>query len=175
MTDEEIIAGLLARNHRVLEALEQRYQGYCAAIASGLLADSGEVEQILNDTWMQVWTSIPPNQPVHLRLYVGRITRNLALNRLDYLNAQKRAVPLEELCAVAQDLYLERRVLQDALERFLRRQKPEHRRIFLRRYWYGDSVEEIASALGCSRVRISGILFRLRNKLRKDLEQEELI
>lgn len=173
---EETIKQLLHdRDSAALEALQSEYSRYCAAIAGGILADDGDVEEVVADVWMQVWTSIPPNDPDHLRLYVGRIARNLALNRLEYRNAGKRAaLPMEELEAVTPDRALERQVLRDALEAFLRAQKPQHRQIFLRRYWYGDSIEELAARFGCSRTKVTGILFRLRRRLKDHLEKEEL-
>ena len=175
LTEEQIKQMLLVRDAAALEALRQEYGRYCAAIAAGILADDGDVEEVVADVWMQVWTSIPPNDPEHLRLYVGRIARNLALNRLEYRNAGKRAaLPLEELETVTPDRTLERQALRDGLEAFLRQQKPEHRQMFLRRYWYGDSIEELSSRFGCSRTKVAGILFQMRRKLREHLEKEEL-
>lgn len=174
MTESTIIELLLARDPGALTALQTEYARYCAAIAGGLLSDPADVEEVVADVWMQVWTSIPPNQPEHLRLYVGRIARNLALNRLEYHSAGKRAAPLEELTGLTPDRNLERQALKDALERFLRQQKPEHRQMFLRRYWYGDSIEELTARFGCTKARVTGILFRLRRKLRETLEKEDL-
>lgn len=174
MTESTIIELLLARDPGALTALQTEYARYCAAIAGGLLSDPADVEEVVADVWMQVWTSIPPNQPEHLRLYVGRIARNLALNRLEYHSAGKRAAPLEELAALTPDRNLERQALKDALERFLRQQKPEHRQMFLRRYWYGDNIEELTTRFGCTKARATGILFRLRRKLRETLEKEDL-
>ena len=174
MTSDKIISRLFRRDETALEELEREYGRYCAAIAAGILEDPGETEQVVNDVWMQVWTSIPPNRPNHLRLYVGRIARNLALNRLEYLKAGKRAaLPIDELESLTPDRNPERLALKDALERFLRAQKPEHRQMFLRRYWFGDSVEEIARRFGCTRPRVTGILFRLRRQLKEHLEKEE--
>ena len=174
MTESTIIELLLARDPGALTALQTEYARYCAAIAGGLLSDPADVEEVVADVWMQVWTSIPPNQTEHLRLYVGRIARNLALNRLEYHSAGKRAAPLEELAVLTPDRNLERQALKDALERFLRQQKPEHRQMFLRRYWYGDSIEELTARFGCTKARATGILFRLRRKLRETLEKEDL-
>ena len=175
LTEDVIKRALFARDTGALEALQQEYGRYCAAIVRGILADPGDVEEVVSDVWMQVWISIPPNQPEHLRLYVGRIARNLALNRLEYRNAGKRAaLPMEELEAVTADCALERQALRTALEAFLRRQKPEHRQMFLRRYWYGDDVAQIAARYGCTKTKVTGILFRLRRKLQAYLEKEEL-
>jgi RNA polymerase sigma-70 factor (ECF subfamily) len=176
LTEERIKQALLDRDPAALEALKSEYGRYCASIAGGILADRGDVEEVVSDVWMQVWTSIPPNDPEHLRLYVGRIARNLALNRLEYRNAGKRAaLPMEELESVCPDRSLERQVLRDALEAFLRQQRPEHRQIFLRRYWYGDGIEELAARFGCSGAKVTGILFRLRRRLKDYLEKEELL
>lgn len=176
MTEEKIKQMLLERKPDALEELRNQYGRYCSAIAAGILSDSSDVEEVVADVWMQVWTSIPPNRPEHLRLYVGRITRNLALNRLEYLGAGKRAaLPVHELETAAPDRNLEQQALRDGLEAFLRRQKPEHRQIFLRRYWYGDSVAQIARWCGCSQAKVTGVLFRLRRKLRDYLEKEELL
>ena len=175
MTESNITQRLLARDPDVLAELERQYGRYCAAIAAGILSDPADVEEVVGDVWMQVWSSIPPNRPEHLRLYVGRIARNLALNRLEYLGAGKRAaLPVRELEAVVPDRSLERQLLRDALERFLRAQKPEYRQMFLLRYWYGDSIEDIAARFGCTRTRVTGVLFRLRRNLRSHLEKEEL-
>ena len=174
MTEEEIKEKLQARNAGALEALRQEYERYCAAIVRGILSDPADVEEVVSDVWMQVWTSIPPNEPEHLRLYVGRIARNLALNRLEYHSAGKRAAPLQELTGLTPDRNLEHQALKDALERFLRQQKPLHRQLFLRRYWYGDSIEELTARFGCSKAKATGILFRLRRNLREYLEKEDL-
>ena len=174
MTEEEIKEKLQARNAGALEALRQEYERYCAAIVRGILSDPADVEEVVSDVWMQVWTSIPPNEPEHLRLYVGRIARNLALNRLEYHSAGKRAAPLQELTSLIPDRNMERQALKDALERFLRQQKPLHRQLFLRRYWYGDSIGELTARFGCSKAKATGILFRLRRNLREYLEKEDL-
>ena len=174
MTESTIMELLRRRDPGALTALQTQYSRYCAAIVRGLLSDEADVEEVVADVWMQVWTSIPPNEPEHLRLYVGRIARNLALNRLEYHSAGKRAAPLQELETVTPDRNLDRHALKDALERFLQQQKPLHRQLFLRRYWYGDSIEELSAHFGCSKAKATGILFRLRRNLREYLEKEDL-
>ena len=175
MTEDNIKQQLMDRDTAALEALQREYSRYCTAIAGGILSDDADVEEVVADVWMQVWTSIPPNDPAHLRLYVGRIARNLALNRLEYRSAGKRAaLPLEELETMTPDRTLERQALRDALEAFLRSQRPEYRQMFLRRYWYGDSIAQIAHRFGCSQAKVTGVLFRLRRKLRDHLEKEDI-
>lgn len=174
MEEQELVQMLLRREEDALEELQRRYGAYCAAVAGGILADAGEVEQVLNDTWLRAWDSIPPNRPGNLKLYLARIARNLSLNRLDYLHADKRAVPLRELETVIPDRYPEEQALKDALERFLRSLKPEHRQMFLRRYWFGDSLPELARRFGTTTPRVNGILSRTRRQLKQFLQQEGL-
>ena len=173
MTEEQIKRKLLDRNAGALEEMRQEYERYCAAIVRGILSDPSDVEEVVSDVWMQVWTSIPPNDPEYLRLYVGRIARNLALNRLEYRNAGKRAaLPLEELESVTPDCALERQALRSALEAFLRQQRAEHRQMFLRRYWYMDSISTLALTLGMTPGAVRTRLARLRNQLKEELESK---
>lgn len=174
MEGEDLVQRLLRREESALEELQRRYGAYCAAVAGSILADAGEVELVLNDTWLRAWDSIPPNRPVHLKLYLARIARNLALNRLDYLHAGKRALPLRELEALVPDRNPEELALKEALERFLKGLKPEYRQMFLRRYWFGDTLEEIARRFGTTTPRVNGILSRTRRQLKRFLEQEGL-
>ena len=141
-------------------------------------------EECENDTWLAAWNSMPTNRPARLAPYLGRITRNLALDRFDREAAQKRGsgqtcAPLDELaeCVAApgsvEDSF-------DAAETgrlisaFLRRQSPESRIIFLRRYWYGQSVADIAAGMNCGEGKVKSSLFRTRKALRTYLEQEEV-
>lgn len=181
MTETELTEALTAQDPEALAELQRRFGAYCAAIIGGILADPADVEEVLGDVWMQVWSSIPPNRPDHLRLYVGRIARNRALNRLDYLRSEKRGQPalaLEELSDTVPDraetINPDRQALKDAMERFLGTLKSEYRRMFLRRYWYGDSVAQIADRFGCSVARVTGILFRVRKQLKEFLKKEDL-
>lgn len=130
--------------------------------------------------YLRAWNAIPPEQPASLGAYLARITRNLALDRYDYQHAEKRSSDLtcafEELEAVlptaerAEDA-ADRLTLQQVLNDFLRAQTREARTYFIRRYWYGESISEIAAACraGEGAVRVS--LFRTRNRLRKALEK----
>ena len=175
MEDQQIIELFFDRSERAIEECAGKYGGYCRTIAGHILPNAADAEECVSDTWLRAWGAIPPNRPDHLRLYVGRIARNLALNRLEYHSAGKRAaLPVEELESATPDRSLERQVLRDALEAFLRQQKEAHRQMFLRRYWYGDDVAEIAARFGCSKTKVTGVLFRLRRKLRDHLEKEDI-
>ena len=174
MEDGKIIELYFDRSESAIAETERKYGRYCRAIAGRILGDPDDCEECISDTWLRAWNAIPPNRPESLKLYLAKIGRNLALNRLEYHSAGKRAAPLEELSGLTPDRNLERQALKDALERFLRQQKAEHRQMFLRRYWYGDSIEELAARFGCTKARATGILFRLRQKLRETLEKEDL-
>ena len=177
-----MVEGLLLRDESVLERIQSTYRPYCASIAGRILGDPETVREVCADVWLRLWQSIPPNRPDNLRMYIGRLSRNRALQVLEKEQARKRSavcVQLEELSAVLPDrlreLDPERLALRQIMQRFLRELPKEKRVIFLRRYWYGDSVEEIADRIGCKSSRITGILYRTRQELRKKLEQEEIM
>ena len=176
------IEGLLCRDEAVLERIQSTYRPYCASIAGRILGDPETVREVCADVWLRLWQSIPPNRPDNLRMYIGRLSRNRALQVLEKEQARKRSavcVQLEELSEVLPDRFREldpeRLALRQIIQRFLRELPKEKRVIFLRRYWYGDSVEEIADRIGCKSSRITGILYRTRQELRKKLEQEEIM
>lgn len=182
MTDQEIIEGLCRREEAALLAVQQKYRRYCASIAGKLTADPETAEEVCSDVWLRIWQSIPPARPDDLKLYVGRIARNQALHRLERENARKRRgvlLQLEELgeCLPDRSAELEpdRLALQQSMAEFVRALPREKQLIFVRRYWYGDTVDEIADRIGCKSCRITGILHRLRKELRKKLEQEEIM
>lgn len=181
MTDAQLVEMLLARDPHALYQIQPLFEKYCLTVARNILHSDQEAEQVVNDVWLRLWDSVPPAKPENLRLYLAKLTRNLALNRLEYLQAQKRSAPCAQLDELAEAIpgslsamEPEQQALKAALERFLAGLSREQRQVFLRRYWFGDSVEEIARRFGCSRTRISGILFRLRKQLKKTLDKEEL-
>ena len=181
MTDEGIIKLLQKRQETALEVLQQKYGGLCASVARRILPDARDVEECVNDTWTHIWNAIPPEQPVSLRAYAARIVRNLCLDRMQYNTAEKRNSALteafEELeyCIPTTDNHRsqeDRQAFSQMLNDFLRRQSRENRAIFLRRYWYGESIAEIAKAFGATEGKIKSSLFRTRNALRETMEKE---
>ncbi len=180
MEDLQIIEALFARRESALGELGERYGAYCSAIAQNILHSREEAEECVADVWLRVWDSIPPNRPNSLKHYVGRITRNLALNRYRDANAEKRrgvCVPLEELgeCIPggldAQQM-VEGRELVELLNRFTRGLPGRERNVFLRRYYLAQEVPAIARACAMTPGHVNVMLHRLRKKLRKLLEQE---
>lgn len=181
MTDQEIVALFWARSETAIEETGKSYGRYCHAIAAGILRDDGEAQEIVNDAYLKAWNSIPPEKPEPFKGFLGRIVRQLSLNRLEYREAQKRgdgqrAVALEELeeCLAEREEGdpLDRIALRDALSAFLRSQPDLARRVFIRRYWYMDPVAEIARAFAISESRVKSLLMRQREKLRKYLSGE---
>ena len=141
MKDTQIIELFFRRAGEAITHLAEKYGAMCQNIAQRILRDERDSEECVNDTWLQTWNTIPPQRPTYLGGFVGRITRNLALNRLDYNRAQKRDSTLEsafeELSGSLPDpgdMVTDEVTFRDFLNRFLRRQSEEHRRYFLRRY-----------------------------------------
>lgn len=181
MEDENIIKLLLERSEQALLALAEKYERLCHRIAWNILNNEQDAEECVNDTYLGVWNTVPPQQPNPLQPYVCKITRNLAAKLYHANTAQKRNshydVALDELEAClkssgdAADL-LSVHELTDSLNQFLEAQSKENQVIFVRRYWYADSIEEIANNLNISKNTVSNRLLRLRERLREALEKE---
>lgn len=180
MEDREIIEGLFRREPSALAELQKAYGPRLQALAGRFLPSREDAEEAVNDAWFRAWNTIPPQKPNHLFAYVARLCRYAALEKVDWLTAGKRSAPVveltEELCQCLPDPGSEReweaRALGEAINGFLERQDKEKRVIFLRRYWYGDSVREIAARCGVGESKVKTALFRLRRELRLHLEKE---
>ncbi len=182
MDDNEIIELFFARDEGAIEAAGREYGAYCASIARNILGDQGAAEECVNDTWLKCWQSIPPQRPRSLKGYAGRIVRNLALSARRSENAQKRGggqvqLALDELSEVVSggetpEGALDRETFRGALDGFLAGLADRDRNLFLRRYWYLDSVEQLAKRFRMSRTHVTTTLHRLRQKLRVHLQQE---
>ena len=182
MRDEEILRLYRERSEEAITETQRQYGALCGAIARNILQNGQDAEECVNDALHRAWCSIPPEEPRSLAAYLGRITRNVALNRLEKQNRQKRGggeitLIWEELGEMLPDRdtpeqHWERRAIAAALERFLRGLTPEERILFLRRYWYVDSVPEIAARYGMTESKVKIQLSRTKEKLRSFLEQE---
>lgn len=180
MTDEQIIALYWERSERAIAETQDRYGRYLLTVARGILTDERTCEEVVNDTYAKAWTSIPPQRPDPLKGFLARITRQISINRLKENARQKRGggqydLALEELLqcvpASGEDL-AEVTALRDALNRFLRQLPQEKRRVFIRRYWYLDSVSQIAGQYGISESKVKSMLMRTREQLREFLKKE---
>lgn len=182
MEDERIIGLYFARDEQALAETDRKYGSYCRAIAERILKNRQDTEECVQDTWLRAWNAIPPDRPSVLSAFLGRITRNLSLDRYDALHTKKRGggaveAPLEELgdClagAQSPELALEAKELSQAIDRFLRTLPERERNIFLRRYWYLDSVTDIAARFDLRVNTVKSILLRTREKLRRELRKE---
>ena len=179
MTDPELTALFLARSEEAVPALQAQYGPYCRAIAAQLLADRRDVDECLNDAWLAVWRAIPPARPEHFKGWLAAIVRNRALaigreNSRRPPTADEAALELASCLPPGSDPLgeAEHRALAQAVERFLRAQPKDVRAVFLRRYWYADTVEGAARRLGWSVSKTKSVLFRTRNKLRAQLQKE---
>lgn len=185
MTDDELITMLEVKDKYALEELEKKYGAYCKSIAMNILRSREDADECLNDTYLSVWNSIPPAQPDDLRMYVAGITRNSAISLWRKKHAGRRGsghieLLLEELSdAAASEDHFEKLedtlALKETFNSFLESLKPEQRRIFLKRYWYMQTVKEIAQQLDLSESKVKVTLHRTRNKLKKLLEREGLL
>ena len=178
MEDQQIIDLLFQRSETAIAALQQKFGGLCRSIICHILSDSRDVEECTSDTYLRAWNSIPPQRPDRLDSYLARIARNVALDRYDYNNACMRSSDLtlayEELSMFlpSRNQEADNAEFRALLNRFLRELPKSSRIMFLRRYWYGESIGEVASAFGCSEEKVKSSLFRTRNKLRDAMIKE---
>ena len=182
MHDEEIIALYFARSENAIEATAEKYGSYCRNIAGRILQSREDAEECVNDTYLSAWNAIPPQKPKYFSVFLGRITRNLSLNRLKYLNAEKRGAQqvtlalseLEECISSGNcvEQSLEEKALVKAIEDFLRAQSVTHRKLFVLRYWHLLPIHEAAKRCAMSQSKAASILFRLRGKLKTFLQKE---
>ena len=181
LEDSKILRLFLERSEQAIRELDGKYGAAVRKTAANILGDRLDVEECVNDTYLKTWNSIPPHTPDPLAPYVCRIARNLAVNRYHANRAEKRsgnyALVVEEMAeclpsGVDIETEYEAKELSAAINRFLAALNPSDRILFVRRYWYADSVAALAAARGESANRISVRLFRLREKLRKTLVKE---
>ena len=178
MTDNELIDRLFRRDEEALEAVRERYGAYCRAVVHGILDDPEDEEECMADLWLRVWNAVPPGRPEHLKGWLGTVARNCALTCCR--RRGRYGVSLEEAgLELAEDLSggpqerLEAQALGEAISHFLEKQPEARRTLFLRRYWYGDSLEAAAKRVGWTTGKAKMILFRMRNKLREELRKED--
>lgn len=181
MDDREIIRLFFERSEQAIAALSEKYGAVFYKTAWNILGDPRDAEECVNDALLGVWNSIPPQNPESLPGYVCRIVRNLAVNRYHANTAVKRnsyydaALDEIELCfpcsASAEEEYEEKENMR-ALDLFLETLNKKDRILFVRRYWYAESMEDLASRFHTSRHSVSVKLSRIRKKLRSYLKKE---
>lgn len=178
MDDPEIVELFWDRDQRAVAEVQRRYGAMLRRLAQRLLFSPEDAEECVSDACLAAWNSIPPQRPVHLSAYLARLCRCSAFDRLDRRTAQKRTAEVVELtrelelCVPDPAAQVGETALGEALNAFLGTLSEEKRRIFLRRYWYGDGVKEIARRYGLGESKVKTALMRTRNSLREFLSKE---
>lgn len=182
MDDKQIVDLYWERSETAISETAKKYGRYCHYIAFNVLHNDEDSEECVNDTYLNAWNSMPPHRPSVLKTFLGKLTRNISLNKYKQLTAEKRGngqVPLiiDELqeCIPAiesTESIIDDMVLVDVFNRFLASLPVEQRKIFMRRYWYMSSVKEIAADYGMGESKVKMSLLRSRNELKRLLEKE---
>jgi len=180
MEDKKIIELYFERNELAIEETKRCFGRYCMNIALNILGSAEDAEECVNDTYLRLWNNIPPHRPESFLAYIGKIIRNIALDKYRKKVAQKRNIGhtplvLEELAECVSDSSQPEFSdvdLKDTLNSFLSTLKKENLQIFMRRYWYMDSVKDIANRLNISESKVKTILFRTRMALKSHLSKE---
>lgn len=182
MIDSKIVDLFWERSESAIEQTDKLYGHYFNSIAYSVLRDSEDAKEIVNDTYLKAWNSIPPERPNNLKAFLGRITRQLSINRLEKNLAKKRGAgnyiaALEELqeCIPDQNSgedIVHTAELKSAINDFLRDLPDEPRRTFIRRYWHMSTIFEIARDFDMSESKVKSMLMRTREKLKKYLLRE---
>ena len=187
MEDSEIIALYWTRSESAIARTDEKYGGYCRAIAYNILENREDTEECTNDTYFKVWTAIPPQKPGIFRAFLGKIARNTALNRYERDHAGKRGggeveILLSELEGCIPDTgtsgveeECEASELSEAVTRFLSQRDEQYRGLFIRRYWYAERLSAVCQRYGISESQGKSALYRLRGRLKKFLEKEGLM
>ncbi|MBE6558531.1 MAG: sigma-70 family RNA polymerase sigma factor [Ruminococcaceae bacterium] len=176
MDDRDIVSLYFERDEAAIAECERAYGQYCRTVAMGILDNPSDAEECVNDTWVAAWGSIPPKKPAVLRTYLGKLTRNIAINRLKSRRRQKRnaefVLSLSELaeCIPAPNEEEDDR-LRDLLDEFLASAEPLDRKLFVGRHWYNRSVSVLAQGYGLTPNAVSIRLTRMRERLRTFLKE----
>jgi len=181
LEDYKIVQLFWDRNESAIPITARKYENYCTAIANNILQSREDTEECVNDTWLHAWNAMPPHRPQLLSAFLGKITRNLAFHRYQYRSAGRRGggtlpAVLEELenCISGTDSVeqeLDELELVRAINEFLAELTPEKRKVFVCRYWYADSVSDIAARYHLRPGTVSMTLSRLRDRLRDYLSE----
>lgn len=180
MDDSKIIELFFARNQEAIQQTDKVYGRRLFLLADRIVRNEQDAEESVSDTYMKAWDTIPPQRPVHFFAYIAKICRNLALKRVDWKNAQKRSAEIVALTQemegcipdASQDARIEARELGRILDAFLRTLTPENQMVFLRRYWYADTVAQIAARYGIGQSAVQMRLSRTKGKLTAYLAKE---
>ena len=180
MEDSKILELFFARNEDAIRHTDDTYGRRLFALADNIVRNDQDAEESVSDTYMRAWDTIPPQKPQHFFAYLAKICRNFALKKLDWKNAAKRKAEVVSLTQEMEacipdstrDREMEAKELGMLLDRFLRTLTPENQMVFLRRYWYVDTIAEIAARYDISESAVQMRLNRTRARLCAYLEKE---
>ena len=180
MDDSKIIELFFARNEDAIKHTDDTYGRRLFRLADNIVHNDQDAEESVNDTYMKAWDTIPPQRPEHFFAYIAKICRNFALKRIDWQKAKKRNAEVVSLTQEMEncipdtyrDMEADTRELGRILDAFLRTLTPENQMVFLRRYWYVDTIAEIAVRYGISESAVQMRLNRTRSKLAMYLAKE---
>ena len=178
MNDQQIIDLYFSRSEQALTETEAKYGRYCYRIAYNILFSPEDAEECVNDTYLSAWNQIPPTRPNYFSVYLGRITRSLSIDRWRRDHSKKRgngqlSLAIHELdhCLSTGESIEDRYISVQMINTFLRSLPLTERDVFICRYWYLDSIKEIAADFGFTESKVKTMLMRTRNKLKQYLEE----
>lgn len=182
MEDQQIVSLYWNKHEKAISETQHKYGKYCFAIAYNILFSCDDANEVVNDTYMAAWNSIPPHSPTILSTFLGKITRRISIDRWKKLRAEKRGggempIALDELaeCIPASDNVeheIEQKYLSYLLNEFLMKLPETEQKVFMCRYWYLDSISYICTQFNFSQSKVKSMLARTRKKLRIFLEKE---
>jgi len=183
MDDNSILDLFFARDENAISETNKKYSGYLFAVASNILPSAQDAEECVSDTYFKIWETIPPTRPSFFKGFLAKITRNCSLDRYRANKAKKRdgqmdvlLSELAEAIPATDDVHTayENNLVARDINNFLRGLDSDIRFVFMRRYWYADSVSQIARGCGYSESKVKSMLFRARGKLRLHLEESTI-
>ena len=185
MDDLEIIELYFCRDEKALTETAHKYGNYCYTVAFNILNSIEDSKETVNDTYFELWNTIPPERPTVLSAFIGKITRRLAIGRWRKNTAVKRGggefeVTLDELSECISDntnveKIVEGKLVVSTINEFLKKLPDTERNVFICRYWYADSVKSVAKQFGFSESKVKSMLMRTRTKLKQKLAEEGLL
>ena len=182
MDDKELIDLYFKRDENAIKDTERLYGSQLRTLAYRLLADKGDTEECLNETYFKVWNAVPPHRPLSLYAFCAAVCRRTAMDMLDRKTAQQRSAIIVELTAEMEQCIpdnshedkADSEQLSELMNGFISRLDDDKRAVFIRRYMFGESAAEIAKKYGYSETKVRSMLFRTRNKLKKYLEGKDV-
>jgi len=182
LDDVMIIDLYFSRDEKAIDATARKYGNYCFTISNNILKNNDDAQECVNDTYLRTWDNIPPAKPINLRAFLGRITRNLSLDRYKFNRTKKREGSEFELLlteledCISTNLTIEAEFdsnfVVQIINDWLLSQSPENKTLFVRRYWHAESINDLASNHQMSESKVKSVLFRMRKNLKIQLKKE---